>query len=99
MSIQALIARTRRHWEKWLPKKAKQLKATHQCEIATQDAATNAQQEIVGLMADGFQEHEAEEVALPKYILPQPEERAVDTPRQRRELASLDRAYRESPQA
>jgi len=69
-----LAARAREHWAEWLPAKTRSLKASGIFSTETKKAAVQAQKEILELMQAGYQEHEAGEVVLPKYILLPPEE-------------------------
>ena len=73
MERKLLIIKARKHWEEWLPEKTQDLKEVGEFKAATRIAARRAQAEIVDLMARGYQEHEAEEVVLPKHILLEPE--------------------------
>jgi hypothetical protein len=70
---QELATKARNHWEKWLPKKTKELKDIGQFYEALQIVAVYAHAEIAELMADGYQQREAEAVVLPLYILLEPE--------------------------
>lgn len=93
-SVPELTSKARKHWAKWLPKKAAELKASGQWEVATQDAATEAMAEMQKLMQMGFQEHEAEEVVLQKLILLPPEPKASVPAEERAELARLEAQHR-----
>ena len=73
-STDALAIRVREHWEKWLPKKTKELKDTGQFYKATQIVAVYAQAEIADLMAKGCPEHTAEEAVLSLLIMLEPEQ-------------------------
>ena len=73
MSVQALASKARKHWPRWLPEKTAELKAEGLFESETLAAAKLAQAEIETLMKQGFKEHEAEEAALPMFILLKPE--------------------------
>jgi hypothetical protein len=77
MDRTTLVHMARKHWSRWLPEKTAQLKAEKQFGEATLIAALLAQQEISELIAQGYQEHEAAEVARSLYILLQPEPDAV----------------------
>jgi hypothetical protein len=68
-----LMAKARVHWAEWLPKKVAELKKEGRLEESLRGAARLAQDEISHLMRQGYQEHEAEEVALPMFILLKPE--------------------------
>ena len=91
MDRTSLIIKARNHWKEWLPKKTEELRKAGQLEAALQTAAANAQNEIQSLMQQGYQEHEAEEVALPQYILLKPEPQKEDW--ESRELAEKEAAY------
>jgi hypothetical protein len=93
MDRTTLAIKARKHWEKWLPKKTRELKADGEFDMAIQMAARKAQKEIENLMAQGYQEHEAEEVALHQFILLKPEP-ATDW--ESRELAKKERKYQET---
>ena len=94
MSIQALKAKARDHWAKWLPRKTAQLKAAGELDQATHGAAVQAQQEIESLQQQGFRPHEAEEVALRQFILLDPEPEAALADWERDELAAKEKDYR-----
>lgn len=94
MSEQALAQKARKHWERWLPQKVAELKQQGTFSEATQAAGKLAQARISELMATGFREHEAEEVALSEFVLLQPEPAAVAPAWEQEELAKLDREYR-----
>jgi hypothetical protein len=68
-----LVQKAREHWAKWLPKKVAELKKEGSLEESLHGAARLAMDEISHLRARGYQEHEAEEVALPLFILLKPE--------------------------
>ena len=91
MDRTTLAIKARRHWEQWLPKKVKELKEAGEFGQALQMAARLAQEEIAALMKKGYQEHEAEEVALPQFILLKPERSELDW--ETRELAAKERRY------
>jgi hypothetical protein len=73
MDREILAAEARSYWERWLPRKTKELKDAKQFDAAIKIAAVYAHAEIVDLMVRGFQEHEAKKVVLPKYIFLEPE--------------------------
>ena len=85
MSVAELESLARKHWKKWLPEKYAAAKANGTLNEETRGAALLAQKEIGHLMARGYQEHEAREVALPMFILLPPEDGPEDE--QDRELA------------
>jgi hypothetical protein len=80
----------RKHWAKWLPKKVARLKAAGELNEAIQGAATAAAREIEG------HRHDAEEIALPMFILLKPEAGANEELWERRELAEMERQYRKA---
>jgi hypothetical protein len=85
MSVHELKALARKHWAERLPEKVKELKG----------AANLAQTEIEHLMRQGYQEHEAREVALPKFILLKPEKDVPDELAE--ELAEMEREHQKNP--
>lgn len=96
MSVQDLKALARKHWTQYLPEKVRALKAEGKLDEALQGAASLAQAEIEHLMqARHYQEHEAKEVVLPKFILLPPEEAEPDE--QDQELAEKEREYQKHP--
>lgn len=92
MDRTTLAIKARKHWEEWLPKKVKELKAAGEFGQALQTAARLAQEEIASLMAQGYQQHEAEEVVLPQFILLAPEPPDEDD-WESQELAEAERKY------
>ena len=68
--------KARKHWAKWLPQKVAELKEAGQLDAALQIAANLTRAKVDELMAQGYQLHEAEEVALPEYVLLKPEAKA-----------------------
>jgi hypothetical protein len=98
VSIPELKALARKHWEEWLPEKVKELRAEGKLDEALHGAARAAQKEIDHLKSIGYQEHEAEEVALPMFILLKPEP-GVDgeTEEQHAEAAEAEAEYRRHP--
>lgn len=97
MDRTTLAIKARKHWEQWLPTKVKELKAAGEFGQALQTAARLAQEEIASLMAQGYQEHEAEEVVLPQFILLTPERQVDDW--ESRELAAAERKYQKMMRA
>ncbi|MCY1297144.1 hypothetical protein D9M70_465720 [compost metagenome] len=95
MSAEHYRALARKHWTKWLPEKVKELKAEGQLDAALRRAANLAQEEVVSLMQQGWPQFAAEEVALSQFILLKPEPEAELEPWERRELAQLEREYRQ----
>ncbi|RYG08871.1 MAG: hypothetical protein EON92_15735 [Burkholderiales bacterium] len=94
MSAQQYATTARKHWTKWLPKKVAALKASGELEQALQTAGKLAQAEVLSLMEQGFQQHEAEEVALKQFVLLAPEHGANVEPWERAEEAKLQASYR-----
>lgn len=93
MDRTTLAAMARAHWATYLPAKTAELKAQGTLNEEAQAAATLAQREIDDLMNQGFQEHEAAEVALPRYVLLPPEAGAGLEPRERQELEAMERRF------
>lgn len=92
MDRATLAAQARKHWEIWLPQKTKELKDAGEFAEATQVAAVAAQRQIQELMRQGYQAHEAEEVALKQYILLEPEAPGEDD-WETQELAEKEARY------
>jgi hypothetical protein len=97
MSIPELASLARKHWTKWLPQKVAELRASGEPNEALRGAAALAQNEIEHLMKQGYQEHEAREVALPMFILLPPEPGADEEDWERLELAEKEAEYRRNP--
>lgn len=95
MTEQELTRKARDHWAKWLPAKTAELKASGMLLETTQAAGKLAAQTVQELMSRGYQEHEAMEVALAKYVLLQPEADASSPDWERAELAQMEREYRQ----
>ena len=87
-------AKARKHWTRWLPEKVAELKASGQLDAALQLAANLCRARVDELMGQGYQHHEAEEVALPEFILLKPEAKASLEPWERAELAEKEREFR-----
>ena len=73
-----LASKARKHWTTWLPRKTAELKAEGAFEEAVQGAALAASRMIQDLQSQGYQEHEAEEVALRQFVLLPPEPPSED---------------------
>lgn len=82
-----------KHWKEWLPNKVAELREQGELEGAIQAAAKAATQRVVELMQMGYQQHEAEEVALREFVLLAPEPEG-ENDEEAIELARLDREYR-----
>ena len=65
------------HWSEWRPKFVKDLIKHNRLQTVALAAATKASEEIRELMEQGYQNHEAEEVVMPKYILRPPEPEVI----------------------
>lgn len=61
-----------KHWTEFQPELVEELKADGQLEKQIQLAVDQTHREISQLMARGVKLHEAEEIVLPRYILPPP---------------------------
>jgi hypothetical protein len=72
-TIQQLKNRAIDHLREWRPKEFKHLRTTGQLQQVTAQRAREASLEIDRLMQRGFQNHEAEEIVLPRFILLTPE--------------------------
>lgn len=95
MSIAMYQSKARKHWTKWLPQKVASLKAAGELEQALQTAGKETAKMVTELMGQGFQQHEAEEVALAEFVLLKPEPEANLEPWERKELAMLERQHRQ----
>ena len=84
------LSKARKHWTQWLPKTVAKLKAEGNLEATLQIAANNCRARVDELRAQGYQQHEAEEVALPEFILLKPEPGANLAPSERKELAAKE---------
>jgi hypothetical protein len=93
MSAENYTSMARKHWTKWLPQRVARLNADGQLEQALQTAGKLAQERVLELMPQGYQQHEAEEVALSEYILLSPESSATQPAWERAELAALEDLY------
>lgn len=94
MSVANLEAKARKHWETWLPEKTKRLKEAGRFQIEARKAAVRANQTIMDLVrTQGYQVHEAEEVALRAEILLDPEEGAAVDQEQQEELDAMEADY------
>lgn len=94
MSAETYAAKARKHWTKWLPKMTADLKKADKFNAALQTAGKNAQRMALELMAQGYQQSEAEEVALAQYVFLKPEQGAGLTDWETQELDELERQYR-----
>lgn len=90
-----LEAKTRKHWTTWLPSKTAELKANGEWDEAVAGAALAAFRMIQELKSQGYQEHEAEEVALPQYVLLPPEEPDEDDELEQ-ELKEMEANYQKN---
>lgn len=93
MTEQQLTQRAREHWMKWLPAKTAALREAGEFLEATQAAGKLAAARVAELMAMGYQQHEAAEVALAEHVLLKPEPEAVNLPWERTELRQMERAH------
>ena len=93
---QDILAKIRKHWTTYLPGKVAELKAEGMLEESMQGAAKLAQAEIDHLRSQGYQEHEAEEVALKEFVYLQPEEGADEEDWEREERSEMERNYLEN---
>lgn len=95
MNRQTLEAKTRKHWETWLPSKTAELKASGEWDEAVKGAALAAFRMIQDLQSQGYQAHEAEEVALRQYVLLSPEEPDEDDELEQ-ELREMEANYQQN---
>lgn len=94
MSAETYAAKARKHWTKWLPQMTADLKKADKFNAALQTAGKNAQRMVLELMEQGYQQTEAEEVALAQYVFLKPEQGAGLTDWETQELDELERQYR-----
>jgi hypothetical protein len=92
MSAMKYAAMARKHWAEWLPKKTQELKDEGRWQSGTDAAGKLTEYHVQELMEQGFQRHEAEEVALKQRILLTPEPPDEDD-EEERELAEMEREY------
>lgn len=92
----SLASKARKHWKTWLPKKTAELKAAGEFEEAVQGAALAASRMVQELMSQGYQAHEAEEVALRQFVLLPPESGANEQDWEREELAQMEADYQKN---
>jgi hypothetical protein len=78
MDREMLVTVAQRHWEMWLPKKTRKLKAAGQFETVIQTAVARASAEIAVLLNRGCQAREAEDITLRKYVCLKPEPQEED---------------------
>ena len=84
----------RKHWATWLPKKTATLQAQGELGWALQEAGRLAQERLLELMQQGFQEHEADEVVRSEFIQLKPEHGANLESWEREEDAALEAMFR-----
>ena len=94
MSIESLKAKALRHWKEWLPESVKEWEKDGTLNQRLTGAANLAQTEIDHLVNQAnYQPHEAEEVALHRYILLKPETPGGLTKDEQREVEEKEREY------
>ena len=92
----SLASKTRKHWMKWLPQKVAALREAGEFEEAVQGAALAAHRQILELMQQGYQAHEAEEVALRQFVLLEPEADANLEPWEKAELDAMEAEHQKA---
>ena len=95
MNQQTLVSKIRKHWAEYLPSKTAARKAAGEWDEAVQGAALAASRVIQDLQNQGYQAHEAEEVALQQYVLLPPESPAEDD-WETQELAQMEADYQQN---
>ena len=95
MTEQQMTQRARDHWAQWLPEKTAELKAAGRFSEETQAAGKLAAARVAQLLAAGYQEHEAAEVALAEHVLLAPEPGAGLEDWEKEELGEMERQYQE----
>jgi len=66
------------HWKEWRPKQYEELRRSGDLREELRKAAKKAHKEIMKLLQSGYQNHEAEEIVLTRYILLAPEQEVLD---------------------
>ena len=97
MNAQGFSQQARRHWTRFLPSKVKELRSEGTFQASLQAVGAQAQQRVTELMSQGYQQHEAEEVARSELVMLPPEPGAGLEDWERKELAELERQYRANP--
>ena len=97
MNAQGFSQQARRHWTRFLPSKVKELREEGNLEASLQAVGRMAQARMTELMVQGYQQHEAEEVARAELVILPPEPGAGLADWERKELAKLEREYRSAP--
>ena len=95
MNQQTLASKIRKHWTEYLPQKTAALKAAGEWDEAVQGAALAAKRLILDLQSQGYQAHEAEEVALHQFVLLPPESPEEDD-WEAKELAQMETDYQKN---
>lgn len=95
MNQQTLTSKIRKHWSQYLPKKTAALKAAGEWSEAVQGAALAASRMIQDLQSQGYQAHEAEEVALRQYVLLPPEAVESENDWEAQELDQMETQYQQ----
>jgi hypothetical protein len=73
MSLDYFGRMAKDHWEKFLPKYYKKLEKSGKLEETLMKASNNYRDMASELISSGLRKHEADEFALPQYILLTPE--------------------------
>ena len=97
MNAHGFSQQARRHWTQFLPTKVKELRQAGKLEASLQAVGHQAQARVTDLMAQGYRQHEAEEVARSELVMLPPEPGAGLADWERKELAMLERQYRANP--
>ncbi len=92
MNVQQLEQKARDHWRIWRPEEYREMEAEGILDSNLRAAAVAAKEAIDDLIQQGYQMHEAEEVALKTYILKEPEGDGLED-WEREELAEKERRF------
>ena len=92
MNVQQLEQMARAHWMAWRPEECQEMEAEGILDSNLRAAAVAAKETIDDLIQQGYQMHEAEEVALKTYILKEPEGDGLED-WEREELAEKERRF------
>lgn len=93
-SLPSLKTKLRKHLLTYLPAMARELKANGSMEVWIRNQAKQAMEQIDQLMQQGFQRHEAEEIALSEKVYLAPEDGAGTEDWEAEELEQMEQEYR-----
>lgn len=94
MNVLQLESLASDHWKQWRPEEYAEMESNGTLQANLRAAAVAAKETIEDLIQQGYQMHEAEEVALKTYILKEPEGDGLED-WEREELAEKERQFQE----